>query len=203
MNEPMPASGPDSSDGEMFVVDSPYEIANWRALVQWVLAIPHAIVLYVLNAVAGIVFLIYWVALIITGRLNGGMYGFLCMYERYQMRAGSFLYGFSEIYPPFDFETGNDDNGEYPPTRVNLPAAPDETSRVAALNFFLAIPHYIVWMVYGIAASFVAIAGWFAVLFTGRWPAGMRDFLVKVANYYLRIWVYVVMVDNRYPKFGI
>jgi hypothetical protein len=74
---------------------------------------------------------------------------------------------------------------------------------VAALNFFLAIPHYIVLAVLAIAAFVVAVIAWFAVLLTGAWPQAMRDFLVKVGNYYLRVWVYVAMVETKYPRFGI
>ena len=99
----------------------------------------------------------------------------------YEMRAGGFLLGCTEIYAPFDFDTRAGDNGAYLPIRVNLPEPPESTPRVAALNFILAIPHYIVLLVFGIAAFVVAIIGWFAVLFTGAWPQAMRDFLVKDA----------------------
>ena len=58
-------------------------------------------------------------------------------------------------------------------------------------------------MIFGIGAFFVLIAGWFAVLFTGRWPEGGRAFLVRLANSYYRVWSYVVMVQNDYPKFGL
>ena len=68
---------------------------------------------------------------------------------------------------------------------------------------FLAIPHYIVLVVFGIGAFVLAIIGWFAVLFTGAWPQGMRDWLVRLTNYYYRVWSYVVMVDTTYPKFGL
>jgi len=57
--------------------------------------------------------------------------------------------------------------------------------------------------VYFIGAVVVAIIGWFAVLFTGKWPQGMRGFLVRVSNYYYRVWTYVTMVENKYPKFGL
>jgi hypothetical protein len=189
--------------GEMYVVDSPYEVANWRPLVNWVLVIPHAIIVGALQYVAGVVFLVYWVALIVTGRLYPGMYGFMAMYERYSLRTSSFLLGFTETYPPFDFQMGPSDNGALPPIRVNVPATPQLTPRTAAFNVFLAIPHYVVLFVFGIGAAVIAIIGWFAVLFTGRWPQGWRDFLVRFDNYWLRIWVYVTMVDTTYPRFGL
>lgn len=194
---------PQHSDSDYYVVDSPYEVANWRPLVHWLLFIPHGIILYAMRALAGVVFLIYWVAFLFTGRLNGGLYGVMAMYERYSERATSYLVGFSEIYPPFDFDLGGQDNGAYPPIRVELPDPPEHDSRMPALNFLLAIPHYIVFIFFGIAAAIVAVLGWFAVLFTGRWPEGMRDFLVRVTNYYLRVWTYVTMVTKEYPRFGL
>jgi hypothetical protein len=192
-----------SSDSEYLVVDSPYEVANWRPLVQWLLFIPHAILLNAMRTLAGVVFVIYWVMLLVTGRLHKGLYGVMVMHERYSQRATGFFVGWSEVYPPFDFDLGVRDNGAYPPIQLNLPEPPEETPRSAAFNFILAIPHYIVIGLIGIAAALVAIIGWFAVLFTGRWPEGMRDFLVRYANYYLRVWTYVAMVNTDYPRFGL
>ena len=199
----IPNSDAIPAEPDLLVVDSPYEVARWRPLVHWVLFIPHGIILYVLRAVAGVIGFIYWVALIFTGRLHPGMYGMLTMYERYNARATGFLLGYSETYAPFDFGLGPRDNGAYPPIRLELPEPPESTPRSAAFNWFLAIPHYLVIAIIGIAAAVVAIVGWFAVLFTGAWPSGMRDFLVRFANYYYRVWIYVVMVETRYPRFGL
>ena len=127
----------------------------------------------------------------------------LALYERYNARSGAFLFGYSEVYPPFDFDTGTTDNNAYPPATLTLPEPPETTSRAAAFNIILAIPHYIVIVVYAIGALFAAIAAWFAVLFTGAWPKGLRDFMVRLSNYYYRVWTYVVMVENDYPKFGL
>ncbi len=185
------------------VVDSPYEVARWRPLVHWLLYIPHAIILNALQVLSRVVFLVYWLMLIFTGKLHPGLYGVMAMYERYNARAGGFLVGFSELYPPFDFGTGPQDNNAYAPIRLTLPALPEAPSRWAALNFLKAIPHFIVLLVFFIGAAVVALIGWFAVLFTGGWPTGMRDFLVRVNNYQYRVWTYVAMVENDYPKFGL
>ena len=195
--------GQEPGYGNYLVVDSPYEVANWRPLVHWAMYIPHYIISYVLQIVARVVFIIYWFILVFTGKLNRGLYDLMAMYERYNTRASGFLVGFSEVYPPFDFASGPHDNNAYPPIRLNLPEPPETVSRVAALNWILAIPHYIVVAIFGIGAAVVAIVGWFAVLFTGAWPSGMRDFLVRFENYYFRVWTYVTMVENDYPKFGL
>jgi hypothetical protein len=185
------------------VVESPYELARWRPLVNWLLYIPHGLILGALQTLSGVVFFIYWLTLIFTGKLHPGMYGVMAMYERYNARANGFLLGYTETYAPFDFVASPSDNGSYPPVRLELPKVPHTASRVDAFNIFLAIPHYIVMMFYGLGAAVVALIGWFAVLFTGAWPQGMRDFLVRFSNYYYRVWTYVTMVQDDDPKFGL
>jgi hypothetical protein len=185
------------------IVDSPYELPRWRPLVNWVLYIPHAVILYALQILARVVFLVYWLMLIFTGTLHSGLYSVMAMYERYNARAGGFLVGFSLVYPPFDFVADPSDNNAYPPIRLSLPAVPESVPRSAALNVIKAIPLYIVLMIYIIGAAFVAVAGWFAVLFTGAWPQGMRSFLIRVSNFQFRVWTYVTMVENDYPEFGL
>jgi len=168
-----------------------------------VLYIPHGIVLYALQILSRVVFFVYWVMLIFTGRLHPGLYGVMAMYERYNARAGGFLVGYSETYPPFDFATTPSDNGNYEPIRLDVPAPPPTAPRTAAFNVILAIPLYIVALVYFLAAAAVGFVGWFAVLFTGVWPRGMRDFLVRVSHFYYRVWTYITMVENDYPPFGL
>jgi hypothetical protein len=185
------------------VVESPYEVARWRPLVNWVLYVPHAVVLYGLQMLARVVFPVYWLMLIFTGKLHPGLFGAMAMYERYNTRAGGFLVGWTETYPPFEFSTDTADDHHYPAVRLNLPSVPESVPRSAAFNLFLAIPHYLVLIVFFIAAFVVAVIGWFAVLFTGRWPAGLRAFLVRVSNYQYRVWTYATMVENDYPKFGL
>ena len=184
-------------------VDSPYQLWRLRPLVNWVLYIPHAIILYALQILARVSFLLYWLVLVFTGKLQPGLYSMMVMYERYLVRANGFLLGWSEQYPPFEFSTSPMDNSGYPPVRLNLPRVPEAVSRSAALNVFKAIPHYFVLLVFLLGAAVVAVIGWFAVLLTGAWPKGMRDYLVRVSNYQYRIWSYVAMVQNDYPAFGL
>ncbi len=72
---------------------------------NWVFYIPHAIILYGLQILARVVFLVYRVMFVFTGKLHPGLYGVIAMNERYNARASGFLVGFSETYPPFDFGT--------------------------------------------------------------------------------------------------
>ncbi len=188
---------------DYYVVDSPVEVARWRPFVHWLLFIPHAVILYGLRALACVVALMYWLVLVFTGRLDRNLFGVMALYERYNARATGFLLGFSEESPPFDFRMGGADNDAYSPITLNLPEPAETGSRRLALNVLLAIPHYVVLAVFAVAAIVAAVIAWFAVLFTGRWPQGLRTFLIRVNNYYYRVWLYATMVEPRYPEFGL
>lgn len=70
------------------------------------------------------------------------------------------------------------------------------------VKWFLAIPHYIVLFFLWIAAVVVVIVGWFAILFTGRYPRGIFDFVEGVIRWQNRVAAYAfVLVTDRYPPF--
>jgi hypothetical protein len=80
----------------------------------------------------------------------------------------------------------------------------DEYSRFMPLiKWLLAIPHYIALLVLGIAAFVVIFISFFAVLFTGRFPRGMFDFLVGVHRWGLRVAAYVLLMVDPYPPFSL
>jgi hypothetical protein len=69
-------------------------------------------------------------------------------------------------------------------------------------RYFLAIPHFIVVLFYGIAAYIVLIIAWFALLFTGRWPAGLYDFMCGFLRYLTRLSAYLYLGVDAYPPFS-
>jgi hypothetical protein len=70
------------------------------------------------------------------------------------------------------------------------------------VKWFLAIPHYIVLIFLGLAAIVCVIIAWFAILFTGRYPKGLFDFVVGVMRWGNRVTAYAfVLVTDRYPPF--
>jgi hypothetical protein len=72
------------------------------------------------------------------------------------------------------------------------------------VKWFLAIPHYIVLFFLWIAAIVVVIIAWFAILFTGRYPRGMFDFVQGVIRWGARVVAYAfVLVTDRYPPFAL
>jgi hypothetical protein len=72
------------------------------------------------------------------------------------------------------------------------------------VKWFLAIPHYIVLIFLEIAAFVVVIIAWFAILFTGRYPQSMFDFVQGVIRWHNRVIGYaLVLVTDRYPPFSL
>jgi hypothetical protein len=69
-------------------------------------------------------------------------------------------------------------------------------------RLILAIPHIIVVYFYGIAAGLVVIVSWFALLFTGRYPRGMYDFVAGWLRYGTRVYGYGCLLTDAYPPFS-
>ena len=71
------------------------------------------------------------------------------------------------------------------------------------VKWFLAIPHYIVLFFLGIASIVCIIFAWFAILFTGRYPRGLFDFVLGVYRWGLRVSAYTfILVTDKYPEFS-
>jgi uncharacterized protein DUF4389 len=72
------------------------------------------------------------------------------------------------------------------------------------VKWFLAIPHYIVLTFLGIAAVVCIVFAWFAILFTGRYPRSLFDFVLGVGRWSVRVSAYVLLLTtDRYPPFSL
>jgi hypothetical protein len=182
--------------------DAPERIANWRPLVHWLLAIPHLAIVYALGAVSEIVAVISWFAVLFTGRLPKGLADFQALYVRYTLRTATYFAFLREEYPPFSFSTIPADPGDDPRVRVEVvPQLEGRNRWTVAFRLILAIPQLIVLAALGIALFFVGVIAFFAVLFTGRWPAGLREFALGVGRWWLRVQAYLVLLTDEYPPF--
>jgi ABC-type uncharacterized transport system YnjBCD permease subunit len=176
-------------------------IARWRPLVQWLLAIPHLLIAYALSSLRSVLTFIAFFTVLFTRQIPRPLFDAIAMTFRYEWRATSYALFLHEDYPPFDFQPTADDDGADPHTIVTF-AYPEEMSRWQPLyKWLLAIPHYFVLFALSIAAAFVVVVGFFAVLFTGEYPEQLRDFLVAVYRYNLRVQAYVGLLTDQYPPF--
>ena len=70
------------------------------------------------------------------------------------------------------------------------------------VKWFLAIPHYVVLFFLWIGAVVSIVVAWFAILFTGRYPRGLFDYLVGVGRWENRVVAYAfLMLTDQYPPF--
>ena len=148
----------------------------------------------VLGAVAAVCGIIAWFAIVFTGRHPPGLWRMAAFYLRWRVRAAAYLTLLRDEYPPF----GED---AYPAT-LDLAPAPTNRNRLSvAFRLILAIPHLIVIPFLGIAWGFTTMVAWFAILFTGRFPAGLYHFGVGVLQWNIRVEAYVLLLHDEYPPF--
>src|SRR4051812_16516677 len=116
---------------------------------------------------------------------------------RFQNRVGVYFALMDDRYPSTDERQG---------VRLDVPY-PDATRLnrwLPLVKWLLAIPHYIVLFFLYLGALFAVIAAWFAILFTGRFPRGLFDYLVGVGRWTNRVVAYsVILVTDAYPPFSL
>ena len=115
---------------------------------------------------------------------------------RFENRVFVFLGLLDDKYPSTDEHQSVSLDFPYPDAKQGL------NRWLPLVKWFLAIPHYIVLIFLGLAAIVCVIIAWFAILFTGRYPKGLFDFIVGVMRWANRVTAYAfVLVTDQYPPF--
>jgi hypothetical protein len=115
---------------------------------------------------------------------------------RFTARVSSYLALMSDRYPSTDEEQWVHLELDYPDVKEDL------NRWLPLVKWFLAIPHYVVLLFLGIAAVFAVMFAWFAILFTGRYPRAIFDFVEGVMRWGLRVQAYsMLLVTDQYPPF--
>lgn len=184
-------------------LDSPYETQQWRPLVNWFLALPHLAIANALGNVANLLSIVSWFSIVFTGRLPDGIARFQCMILRYEARAYSYVAFLRQPYPQFEFDMANGDPG-CDPLRVDFaPQLADRNRLTAAFRLILIVPAAIYTVLVVAAAIFAVIVAGFAVLFTGRWPQGLRSFVLDAGRLTLRVSAYGRLLTDTYPTLAL
>jgi hypothetical protein len=178
--------------------DGGLDVQNWRPLVNWLLSIPHWIVLWVLGFVAFLLWVAGFFTVLFTQR--NPFVGFQSMYLRYYWRVIAYTIWMSNDYPPFDFDTAMDDNGLYP-AKVTVEDPGDMNRWLVLVKWLILLPHYIVLAVLGIGVFVVGVISFFQVLFTGKWNEGMRNFVIGYTRWSTRVNGYFLFITDPYPPF--
>ena len=153
-----------------------------------------------------------WVALLTAGGLFGPTLLMLLFRQKYPRwwfdfnlevtRFTARVYAYASLmrdeYPSSDEQQAVHLELDYPDAERDL------NRWLPLVKWLLAIPHYIVLTVLGVAAFVCIVIAWFAVIFTGRYPGGLFDFVLGVHRWALRVTAYMwLLITDQYPPFSL
>ncbi len=117
---------------------------------------------------------------------------------KFTLRVSVYLHLLRDEYPSTDDEQAVHLTMPYPDATTEL------NRWMPLVKWFLAMPHVIVLGALEVAAGFCVFIGWWAIMFTGRFPRGMHGFVVGVMRWSVRVFCYAILLTtDRYPPFSL
>ena len=192
-------------------------LSRWLWLVKWLLLVPHVVVLLFLWTAAAVLSVVAWFAILFRATYPRRIFTFNLGVMRWTWRV--LFYGYSALgtdrYPPFSLGAHED----YP--AVLDVTYPERLSRglVLVKSWLLLIPHYLVVGFFfgaGGVADTRRHGGWptdaglvgllvlflgLLLLFTGRYPATIFDFVMGMNRWGARVAAYALLMTDVYPPF--
>ena len=150
------------------------------------------------GGITGSLFLATLLMILFRRRYPRWWFDFSVELTRFGTRIGAYLVLLSDQYPSTVEEQSVHLQIDYPDAERDL------NRWLPLVKWLLAIPHYLVLLALSVAAFFAVVVAWFAILFTGRYPRGLFDFVVGVGRWWLRVQAYAfLLVTDRYPPFSL
>jgi hypothetical protein len=116
--------------------------------------------------------------------------------SRFTNRVAAYIFVMRDEYPSTDEEQSVHLEFSYPDAERDL------NRWLPIVKWFLAIPHYIIMVVLWVLAIMAVFIAWLAILFAGRYPQGLFDFVVGVMRWSNRVSAYAfLLVTDVYPPF--
>jgi hypothetical protein len=199
-----PSSDPLTAIGPLPVRDDPVRLESSDDLrrnrltvfFRLLLAIPHLIWLTLWSIVAFFGAIGNWFAILFTGTAPAGLHRFLASYMRYQLHVGAYVYLVGNPFPGFTGERGS-----YP-IELSIAERAAQNRWTVGFRIVLALPALLLGAAYGSLLAAVAVLGWFASLFTGTMPLGLRNAGALGLRYSAQLYGYLLLVTEAYPYGG-
>lgn len=202
-------------------IDYPESLDRVTTLLRLIWAIPILIILALLSATAsetvtvvteagktvskvtqngagilGGLFIATALMILFRQRYPRWWFDFAVELTRFENRVGAYLALLTDKYPSTVEEQSVHIEIDYPDVEAEL------SRGLPLVKWLLAIPHYVVLAVLVAVAILAVVVAWFAILFTGRYPRGLFDYVVGVGRWILRVQAYAfLLVTDVYPPF--
>ena len=204
-------------------IDYPESLNRVSTLFRLIWAIPIVVILAVLTATAsdtvtviadsgrvvsrvtttglgitGGLFVATMLMIVFRQRYPRWWFDFALALNRFSNRVGAYMALLTDRYPSTEEEQSVHLDLDYPNVEQDL------SRWMPLVKWLLAIPHYIVLAVLVVGAIFAILIAWFAILFTGRYPRALFDYVVGVGRWALRVQAYAtLLITDRYPPFSL
>lgn len=183
-------------------VEAPDRTARWRPFVHWILLIPHQLIQFVFVTVAWLLTVLTSFIILFTGKLPAGIASYQVMYVRHYNRVLSYLHLIHDQYPAFEFSASSQDPGGSP-IAVNMEPQLENRNRLTSLfRVIYGLPQIVFVLVYSYLVLVVVSIAYLIILFTGRWPTGMRNFVIGFYRAHTRYLHFIHMLTDKYPPFS-
>ena len=125
-------------------------------------------------------------------------FDFALALNRFSNRVGAYVGLLTDRYPSTEDEQAVHLDLDFPDVERDL------SRWMPLVKWLLAVPHYVVLVVLVAGAIFAILIAWFAIIFTGRYPRALFDYVVGVGRWALRVQAYAtLLITDRYPPFSL
>jgi membrane protein YdbS with pleckstrin-like domain len=150
------------------------------------------------TSIVGALFLVTALMILFRQRYPRWWFDFARELSRFSARVTAYLTLVTDEYPSTVDEQRVHLEFDYPDVERDL------NRWLPLVKWFLAIPHFVILAFLWICAVVAVIVAWFAIVFTGRYPRGVFDFVVGVGRWSLRVYAYAfLLITDRYPPFAL
>jgi hypothetical protein len=165
------------------------------------IALPHGFLLIFMSIASSFVGIINFWSILITGKMIRSMFDFQLNLMRWSLRVNARLMNLIDGSPAFGMTHNDADvvlDIEYPET----------SNRVSVLLramfgiWYVLIPHAFLLFFLQIGVMFVRMIAFWAVLFTGKYPVGMHNYMVGVLRWNIRVNAFMSYLTDTYPPFS-
>ncbi|MEX2246691.1 MAG: DUF4389 domain-containing protein [Dehalococcoidia bacterium] len=194
-------------------IDYPEKLSRLSTFFRVILAIPVLIFLGLLGGTtfewfsrsegvrnisiggAGGLIAAIWATILVRGSIPRWIFDFQVAVHRFTYRAFAYLGLLTDKYPAFEGDWVVQYDVDYPGRLSRW--------RILFWKLITSLPHFFVLLFLGIAALFVTVIAWFAILFTGNYPRGLHSFVAGTMRWGARVSAYFESLTDVFPPFSL